>query len=235
MRLEKKELYELGFQCGKIARDIVKLVGKNLEKVLFVTPLRGGLPIFRGVSYGISRLLGSFEADVLFLAASSIVEDREGSISRVITKTLKKKEYKSIIITDEAISGSSSKMVLDSVKDGVKNYREDKDWKRFYWKHVQIYLFDVVAYKGIKFDPRIRKLRNVMIYPVNGKIITTDNDEIYPIEYPNVIKEVKSKDGKKYRVVSPDILFVEKPKWKRILKLIERGVEKYFESERREI
>jgi len=69
-----------------------------------------------------------------------------------------------------------------------------------------------------------------MIYPVPGRIVTTDNNELYPIKYPNVIKEVESKDGKKYKVVSPDVMFVENSKWKEVLRLIEKGVDEYFES-----
>jgi hypothetical protein len=238
MNTEKNEefnykLHEIGRACGKIAYDIVDL-HKNIEKILFIVPLRGGLPIWKGVSYGLYKLLGSFEADVTFLPASSIVEERDVFIQESLTHLLEKlypqKEYKAIVIVDEAVSGSSSKMVLDNVKNGVKEYKQEKEWERFYWKKLPIELYLVVANKGEKLNPRIQKISNVFIYPIEDEIITTDNSEIYPIEYVTEVRREVSEDGKIYRVVKPDVVFEENEKWEKVEKGIEKGVDEFFES-----
>ncbi|MEM5829844.1 MAG: hypothetical protein QW040_03925 [Candidatus Aenigmatarchaeota archaeon] len=226
-------LYEIGRACGKIAKDIVEL-HKNLEEVLFVVPLRGGLPIWVGVGYGLYKCLGPFEADVLFIPASSTVEKRSERLEEKISSLLKKRleNYKAIVIVDEAISGSSSKMVLDSVKEGVKNYTPDNGrWRRSYWERISIELYLVAAHLGKKLNPRIQKLRNVLIYPVTGNIVTTDNSKIYPVEYINEIRREKSEDGIVHKIVSPDVLFLENKYWREVVNWIERGVDKYFEEE----
>lgn len=234
------KLHEIGRACGKIAYDIVDLhkqiedLYKNIENILFIIPLRGGLPIWKGVSYGLYKLLGSFEANTTFLPSSSIVEERDTFIQESLTNLLKKlypqKEYKAIVIVDEAISGSSSNMVLNSVKNGVKEYKTDKEWKRGYWKKLPIELYLVVANKGEKMNPRIQKISNVFIYPINDDIITTDNSEIYPIEYVTEVRREVSKDGKIYRVVKPDVVFEKNENWEKVVKGIEEGVDEFFES-----
>ncbi|MEM5870319.1 MAG: hypothetical protein QXR09_04120, partial [Candidatus Aenigmatarchaeota archaeon] len=227
-----ESLYEIGRACGKIARDIVEL-HENLEEVLFVVPLRGGLPIWAGVRYGLYKCLGPFEADVLFLPASSTVEKRSEGIEEKISSLLKKKlkNYRAVVIVDEAISGSSSKMVFDSVKEGVKNFNPDREWRRSYWERISIELYVVAARLGEKLNPRIQKLRNVLIYPVTGNIVTTDNSKVYPIEYINEIRREKGKDGIVHKIVSPDVLFKRNKYWREVVNWIEKGVEGYFEEE----
>ncbi|MEM2959914.1 MAG: hypothetical protein QW261_16555 [Candidatus Jordarchaeaceae archaeon] len=226
------KLREIGKACGKIANDI-NCFYKDMEKILFVVPLRGGWPIWKGVSYGLYKVLGSFEADVAFLPASSIVKKRDEFIEDSLTHLFRKlylgRSYKNVIIVDEAISGSSSKMVFDSVKGGVKNYKPDKEWKRSYWRKINVELYLVVSNQGEKLDPRIQKLRNVLIYPIKDEIITTDNSKIYPIEYVTEIEKRVSEDGKVYRVVEPDVVFKKNSLWKRIVEEIEKGVEEFFE------
>ncbi|MEM5869757.1 MAG: hypothetical protein QXR09_01170 [Candidatus Aenigmatarchaeota archaeon] len=228
-----KKLREIGRACGKIAYDIKNLYKGEVEKILFVVPLRGGWPIWEGVSYGLYKQLGSFEADVAFLPATSIVEERDKFIENSLTHLFKKlypeRNYKAVIIVDEAVSGSSSKMVFDNVKNCVKNYKPE--WKRFYWKDLSIELYLVAANKGEKLNPRIRKMRNVLIYPIEDKIITTDNSEIYPMEYVTEVERRGSEDDKIYRVVKPDVVFEKNEVWKEIVKEIERGVDEFFEAQ----
>jgi hypothetical protein len=227
------KLHEIGRACGKIAYDILDL-HKNIEKILFIVPLRGGWPIWEGVAYGFYKQVGSFESDVVFLPASSIVEERgtfiQESTTHLLLKLYAQKEYKTIIIVDEAISGSSSKMVLDNVKNGVKKYKPEKEWERFYWKKLPIELYLVVANKGEKLDPRIQRRSNVFIYPIEDEIITTDNSEIYPIRYVTELRREISKDGKIYRVVKPDVVFEKNENWERVRREIEKGVDEFFEN-----
>lgn len=227
-----KKLREIGRACGKIACDISYLY-QNMEKILFVVPLRGGLPIWKGISYGLYRKLGSFEVDVVFLPATSIVEERDKFIENSITNLFKRlypeKNYKAVIIVDEAVSGSSSKMVFDSVKNGVKNYKQE--WRRFYWKDISVELYLIVSNKGEKLNPRIQKMRNVLIYPIEDEIITKDNSEIYPIEYVSEIRKEVSEDGKVYRVVKPDVVFEKNDIWNKIVEEIEKGVDEFFETQ----
>jgi len=116
------------------------------------------------------------------------------------------------------------------VKNGVKEYKQEKEWKRFYWKKLSIELYLVVANKGEKLNPRIQKISNVFIYPIEDEIITTDNSEIYPIEYVTEVRREVSEDGKIYRVVKPDVVFEENEKWEKVEKEIEKGVDEFFES-----
>jgi hypothetical protein len=235
--MEEKEfnykLREIGRACGKIACDIVELYKNCFGDILFIVPLRGGLPIWKGVAYGLYKKLGCLEVNVAFLPASSTVEKRDDfvkeSMSSLLKKLYPKEKYKRIVIVDEAISGSSSKMVLDKVKDGIKSYKPEKEWKRYYWRELPIELYLVVAHEGKKLNPRIQKMSNVLIYPVQGNIITTDNSEIYPMEYLAEIGE-KSKDGKLYRFFSPDVVFKKNEIWGKVVKEIEAGVDQFFES-----
>jgi hypothetical protein len=79
-------------------------------------------------------------------------------------------------------------------------------------------------------NPRIQKISNVFIYPINDDIITTDNSEIYPIEYVTEVRREVSKDGKIYRVVKPDVVFEKNENWEKVVKGIEEGVDEFFES-----
>ncbi|MEM5766486.1 MAG: hypothetical protein QW423_02535 [Candidatus Aenigmatarchaeota archaeon] len=227
-----KKLREIGRACGKIAYDIIHSY-KDMEKLLFVVPLRGGLPIYKGVSYGLYKKLGSFESDVVFLPATSILEEREKFIENSLTHLFKKlyteRNYKAVIIVDEAVSGSSSKMVFDNVKNGVKKF--NPEWKRFYWKELSVELYLIVANKGEKLDPKIQKMRNVLIYPIEDEIITTDNSRIYPIEYVTEVGKRVSEDCKIYRVVKPDVIFKKNDVWKKIVDEIEKGVDEFFEAQ----
>ena len=231
-----KNLYEIGYQCGKIAEDIINITNDDVSDSLVIVPLRGGLPIYKGVTVGLKELFGkAYETDVMFIPASAIVEHRDRIISSLVRKALDKrkklgKEYKHIIVLDEAISGSSSKMVFDAVKRGIKSYRPDKYWKRNYWKEIQPHLLIVTAYKGKKLNSRMRKLGNVKTYPVKEEIITTDNNEIYPVEYINVKRYVRSKSGILYPVVSPDVLYYDNPKWRKVVEGIEIGVKGYVKK-----
>lgn len=239
MAIEKVEdLRYIGNACGKMSEDIFEL-HPDLEKALFVVPLRGGWPIWKGTSYGLHKISREkhevgYEANVVYLPASSIVEKRnefiQKSVASLLGREFPTKHYESVVIVDEAASGSSSKMVFDNVKRGVKDYKEDKDWKRFYWKKLPVELYLVVAGNGRILDPRIQKLSNVFHYPIEGRIITTDNGKIYPIEYITEIRKEVSTDGKTYRVVKPDILFGRNELWNEVVKEIEWGVDEYFES-----
>ncbi|MEM5853708.1 MAG: hypothetical protein QXS37_01285 [Candidatus Aenigmatarchaeota archaeon] len=226
-----RKLHEIGRACGKIAYDVISLY-KDVDKILFVVPLRGGWPIWEGVSYGLYKKLGSFEADVIFLPASSIVEERdkfiEDSLTHLFQKLYPERSYKSVVIVDEAVSGSSSKMVFDSVKNGLKKYRPE--WKRFYWKYLNVELYLVVSNRGEKLDPRIQKMRNVLIYPIEDEIITTDNSEIYPVKYVTEIERRVGRDGKIYRVVRPDVVFESNDTWKKVVRGIKEGVDEFFEK-----
>ncbi|MEM7814361.1 MAG: hypothetical protein QXK48_02175 [Candidatus Aenigmatarchaeota archaeon] len=96
---------------------------------------------------------------------------------------------------------------------------------------MSIELYLVAANKGEKLNPRIRKMRNVLIYPIEDKIITTDNSEIYPMEYVTEVGRRGSEDDKIYRVVKPDVVFEKNEVWKEIVKEIERGVDEFFEAQ----
>lgn len=233
------DLVKIGYTCGKMAYDIKEL-HKNLEKVLFVIPLRGGLPVWRGVAYGLSRLDKtnnglSPELSVAYLPASSVLKERENFIKRSITDILKReyktKEYEAIVIVDEAISGSSSKMVFDSVKKGIKDYRDERDWKRFYWQRLPVELYLLAAERGQHLNPKIQKLSNVLVYPLDGRIITTDNSSIYPLEYITEIDRRVSSSGKVYAVIEPDVLFKKNKKWNAVVREIEKGVDRYFQEQ----
>ncbi len=233
-----KSLNYIGNACGKISEDIVYL-HKNPEDVLFVVPFRGGLPIWKGISYGFHKIMkdrgeGSYEESVIYLPASSIVKDRDTFIEESIHATMKKeygrRKYEAIAVVDEAASGSCSKMVFDNVKKGVMDYSEDRDWKRFYWRTLPVELYILVGNSGRLLNPRIQKLSNVFHYPIEGKIITFDNDEIYPISYiTEVGRKISKRDGKIYKIVEPDVMFEENKLWDNVLKEIEKGVDEYFE------
>lgn len=192
------------------------------------------MAVWEGVAYGLYKQLSCFEADVAFLPASSIVEKRDDFIQENLAYLLKKlyptKDYEAIIIVDEAVSGSSSKMVFDSVKRGVKNYKSEKDWKRFYWNKLPVELYLVVADRGEKLNPRIQKMSNVFIYSIESSIVTTDNSEIYPMEYVTEVRREISEDGKVYRVVKPDVVFENNRIWKKVVREIEEGVDKFFNN-----
>jgi hypothetical protein len=121
-------------------------------------------------------------------------------------------------------------MVLDNVKNGVKEYKPEKEWKRFYWKKLPVELYLLAAKKGEKLNPKIQKMSNVLIYPIEGDIITIDNSEIYPIEYITEVRREVSEDGKIYRVVKPDVVFKKNGKWEKVVREIEKGVDEFFES-----
>jgi len=241
-RRYESKLYDIGFACGKMAEDISRLF--SLDKILVVVPLRGGLPISKGVVYGLDKIARASETfetspipetDVVYVPASSIVKDRneviENLVSDRINRMYGERGYKAIVVLDEAISGSSSNMVFSAVKNSVKNCKEDKNWKRFYWKELPIHLFIVSAYNGYKLEPSIQKLSNVLIYPIEGNIITTDNSKIYPLEYWNVVgRRTSTKNGKEYNVVEPDILFFNNEKWDKTVEGIEKGVDGYFKQ-----
>jgi hypothetical protein len=231
------DIVKIGYTCGKIAEDIAEQ-HRDLEKVLFIVPLRGGLPIWKGVSYGLSKIskkLGSApEINVMYIPATSTVQDRDKFIQQTISSYLKryydKNEFEAIAIIDEAVSGSSSKMVFDSVKNGVKDYSDDKKWKRFYWQKLPVELYLLASDNGRHLNPRIQKLSNVLIYPIDGKIITTDNSPIYPVEYVTEIEKRESSDGKVYSVVKPDVIFKINSKWNNVVREIENGVDLYFKQ-----
>jgi hypothetical protein len=229
----EKQLNEFGIACVGIAKKILEKHYEELKEgnVFFIVPLRGALPVWEGVEHALYKLKGSFEAQVVFIPASSIIEERKEMIREIIKKILEKnREYKTIIVVDEAISGSSSLMVFESVKDGVKALEEDKEWKREYWKHYNVELYIVCAYNGEKLNERIKKLFGCFIKSIQGEIPTMDKPWLLPLEYTGDIEIVEGEGKIAKKIKRVGVISEKNENWKEIRKAIDEGVEKSIEE-----
>ncbi|MDD5417743.1 MAG: hypothetical protein PHW96_02535 [Candidatus Nanoarchaeia archaeon] len=177
----KNELKSYAKGCYELGEEFYKNLKKNKEKTLVIVGVRGGYPVWQGMlNYISKRVLDEKRDDllekitVLYVPTSNKNKTRE--FTKQYFKELGKKDYKNLIIIDEARSGASVKGVFDQL---IKPYFEDKN--------IEMYIASDKNTQEITTKQRknvIDKLsEQIKIKTVDIPAFTMDNRKLLGVDY----------------------------------------------------